>query len=185
MLSEFSLIGRADVPVGAGAESPLAGTFHHSAQNIHGESGLSTLQWEEPTLGPDERGALKLMADILETSTEPLTVIPTGPLTNIATFLEEQPHLKDNIERIVLMGGSVGLGNATPAAEFNIYVDPEAARVVFESGLPITMVGLEAGRKAAFGPEEVEHLRSLGRLGNVTADIVASYAGLYKGSVSP
>lgn len=179
-LGVLSLIGRGGVPVGAGAEAPLAGPLHHSAQNVHGESGLGTLQWEEPPLKPDERGALKLMADIVEASTQPLTVVPTGPLTNIAIFLEGQPHLKDNIERIVLMGGSVGLGNATPAAEFNIYVDPEAARVVFESGLPITMVGLEAGRKAALGPEEIEHLRSLGWLGNVTADILTSYAGLYK-----
>jgi pyrimidine-specific ribonucleoside hydrolase len=94
-----------------------------------------------------------------------VTLIPTGPLTNIATFLREYPELKSRIARISLMGGSIGLGNTTPAAEFNVYVDPEAAREVFESGLPIVMCGLDVTHQADAGPAEREALRSLGRVG--------------------
>ncbi len=179
-LRVLSLIGRRDVPVGVGAEAPLAGPLHRTAENIHGESGLGGLECDEAILEPDGRGAVRLMADVIEASAEPITLVPTGPLTNVATLLEEHPRLKDNVERIVLMGGSVGAGNATPAAEFNVYVDPEAARTVFGSGLQITMVGLEAGRKATMEPKEAERLRFLGRAGEVTANIVASYAGLYE-----
>jgi len=159
-LRVLSLIGREDVPVGAGAEAPLARPLR-TAENIHGESGLDGPKLAEPTFAPDERDAVRLMADVVEESVEPVTLIPTGPLTNVATFLEEHPRLKESIGRIVLMGGSMGLGNTTPAAEFNVYVDPEAARIVFESGLPVTMVGLDVTHEAAAGPEEVRRLQAL------------------------
>jgi inosine-uridine nucleoside N-ribohydrolase len=178
-LRVLSLIGREDVSVGAGAEAPLARPLH-TAENIHGESGLDGPEIAEPSLAPDERGAVQLMADVVEQSAEPVTLVPTGPLTNIATFLEEHPRLKERIGRIVLMGGSMGLGNTTPAAEFNIYVDPEAARTVFESGLPITMVGLDVTHEAAAGSEEVRRLRALGRVGEVAAELVTFFTGTYR-----
>lgn len=178
-LRVLSLIGRGDVPVGVGAETPLARPLH-TAENIHGESGLDGAELAEPTFAPDGRGAVRLMADVVEASAEPVTLVPTGPLTNIATFLEEHPRLKDNISRIVLMGGSIGLGNTTPAAEFNVYVDPEAARIVFESGLPVTMVGLDVTREASAGPEEVRSLRALGEVGEVAADLATFSTGTYR-----
>lgn len=178
-LRVLSLIGRDSVPVGVGADAPLARPLH-TAEDIHGESGLDGPELVEPTFGPDERGAVRLMADVFEESVEPVTLIPMGPLTNIATFLEEHPRLKEKIGRIVLMGGSMGLGNTTPAAEFNVYVDPEAARTVFRSGLRITMVGLDVTHEASAGPEEVRRLRTFGRVGGVAAELVTFFTSTYK-----
>ena len=178
-LQVLSLIGREDIPVGAGADAPLARALR-TAEDVHGESGLDGVKLAEHTFGMDRRGAVELMADVVEASAEPVTLIPTGPLTNIATFLAEYPRLEENIDRIVLMGGSIGPGNTTPAAEFNIYVDPEAARVVFESGLRITMVGLDVTRQATTGPKEVERLRTLGRIGEVVADLVTFSSDDYR-----
>lgn len=179
-LRVLSRIGRGDVPVGAGADAPLARLLHRAAENVHGESGLGGLEWDELISEPDKRGAIRLMADVVEASVEPVTLIPTGPLTNIENFLKEHPHLKDNVERIVLMGGSVGLGNVTPAAEFNVYVDPEAARMIFRSGVPITMAGLDVGRQATLGPEKVELVRESGPIGEVVSEILTSYARTYE-----
>jgi inosine-uridine nucleoside N-ribohydrolase len=178
-LRVLSLIGRDDVPVGVGAANPLIRPLR-TAENIHGESGLDGPEIPEATFAPDERGALRLVADVLEGSSEPITLVPTGPLTNVAILLRERPELKSRIGRIVLMGGSMGLGNTTPAAEFNIYVDPEAARVVFESGLPITMVGLDITHQAGAGPEERERLRAAGRVGEVAAGLLEFFGGTYK-----
>jgi inosine-uridine nucleoside N-ribohydrolase len=164
-LRVLSLVGCTDVPVGVGASEPLKRPLH-TAEDIHGKSGLDgSEEIPEATFGPDERGAVALIADTLLASPEPVTLVPVGPLTNIATFLREHPDLKDRIARISLMGGSMGHGNTTPAAEFNIYVDPEAAHEVFESGLPITMSGLDVTHQAGAGHEERERLRATGRVG--------------------
>ena len=170
-LKVLSFVGRADVPVGAGAEGPLHGT-PVAAEEVHGEDGLGGTELPEPAFGPDGRDAVRLMADILRETAEPVTLIPLAPLTNVATFLREHPELGDKISRIVLMGGSMGPGNTTPRAEFNVYADPEAAREVFESGLPITMVGLDVTREAGAGSEEVAKMLSLGPTGEVAARLV-------------
>jgi inosine-uridine nucleoside N-ribohydrolase len=180
-LRVLSLIGCTDVPVGAGASRPLERSLH-TAEDIHGKSGMDgPEEIPEPTFEPDERGAVELIADTLRASPEPVTLVPVGPLTNIATFLREHPELKDRIARISLMGGSIGLGNTTPAAEFNIYVDPEAAREVFESGLPITMSGLDVTHQAGTGPDERERLRATGRVGGVVAGFLDYFAAAYEG----
>lgn len=178
-LRVLSLIGHTDVPVAAGASAPLRRALH-TAESIHGESGLDGPEIPDATFGPDERGAADLIADTLRRSPEPVTLIPTGPLTNIAIFLREYPYLKDRISRISLMGGSIGLGNTTPAAEFNIYVDPEAARQVFDSGLPITMSGLDVTHQAGAGPEEREQLRTIGHAGEVVAGFLEYFASTYE-----
>ncbi|MGB3635663.1 MAG: nucleoside hydrolase [Rubrobacteraceae bacterium] len=121
-----------------------------------------------------------LIADSLEASEEPVTLIPVGPLTNIATFLRRHPELKEKVARISLMGGSIELGNTTPAAEFNIYVDPEAAREVFESSLPITMSGLDVTHQAGAGPRERERLRKLGEPGRIIAGFLEFFAATYE-----
>jgi inosine-uridine nucleoside N-ribohydrolase len=178
-LRVLSLIGRDDMPVGVGAANPLIRPLR-TAENIHGESGLDGPEIPEATFAPDERGALRLVVDILEGSSEPVTLIPTGPLTNIASLLQDHPELKSRIGRVVLMGGSMSLGNTTPAAEFNVYVDPEAAQVVFGSELPITMVGLDITHQAGAGPERRERLRTAGRVGEVAAELLEFFAGTYK-----
>lgn len=178
-LRVLSLIGHTDIPVAAGARGPLVRALR-TAEHIHGASGLDGPEIPDPSRSPDPRGALRLLSDTLESSPRPVTLIPTGPLTNIATFLRERPDLEEKIERIVLMGGSIGPGNVTPAAEFNIYVDPEAAHEVFESGLDVTMAGLDVTHHAGVGPEEVSRLETLGRAGETAADLISFYASAYE-----
>ena len=179
-LRVLSLVGCTDVPVAAGADAPLTRNLH-TAYDIHGESGLDGPdEIPPPTFDLDKRHAIQLMADILDASPEPVTLIPTGPLTNVATFLREHPELKQKIDRVSLMGGSIGLGNTTPAAEFNIYVDPEAAREVFESGLPITMCGLDVTHQAGAGPEERDRLRKIGEPGRITSGFLDFFAAAYE-----
>jgi len=179
-LRVLSLAGCAGVPVGAGASRPLQRQLH-TAEDIHGKSGLDgPEEVPDATFGPDERDAVALISDTIESSPEPVTLVPVGPLTNIALFLREHPDKKDRIERISLMGGSMGLGNTTPSAEFNIYVDPEAAREVFESGLPITMSGLDTTHQAGAGPSERDRLRTTGRVGEVVAGFLDYFAATYE-----
>jgi len=179
-LRVLSLVGCTDVPVGAGASEPLERPLH-TAENIHGKSGLDgPEEIPEPSFVADERGAVDLISDTLRASSEPVTLVCVGPLTNVAGFLREHPDLKDRVGRISLMGGSMGLGNTKPAAEFNIYVDPEAAREVFESGLPITMSGLDVTHQASAGPEERERLRATGRVGGVVAGLLDFFASTYE-----
>lgn len=175
----LSLIGRTDIPVAAGAAAPLARSLH-TAEDIHGESGMEGPEIPDEVFGAEERGATELIADVLRESAEPVTLVPTGPLTNVATLLREHPELRDRISRVSLMGGSVGLGNTTPAAEFNVYVDPEAAREVFESGLGITMSGLDVTHQAGASPDERERLRSVGTVGEVVAGLLEFFAETYE-----
>jgi inosine-uridine nucleoside N-ribohydrolase len=179
-LRVLSLVGRPGVPVAAGAAAPLVRPLR-TAEDIHGESGLEGSEIPDASFGPTERGATELIADAVSGSPEPVILVPVGPLTNVALFLREHPELKGRVARISLMGGSIGLGNTTPAAEFNVYVDPEAAREVFESGLPITMSGLDVTHKAGAGPAERERLRSLGRVGSVAAELLEFFAATYEG----
>ena len=179
-LRVLSLVGCTDVPVGAGASKPLRRPLH-TAEDIHGKTGLDgPEEIPEASFEADERGAVALIADTIRSSSEPVTLVPVGPLTNIAAFLHEHPDLKDGVARISLMGGSMGLGNTTPAAEFNIYVDPEAAREVFESGVPITMSGLDVTHQAGAGPAERDRLRSTGRVGGVVAGFLDFFAATYE-----
>jgi pyrimidine-specific ribonucleoside hydrolase len=178
-LRVLSLIGRPNIPVAAGAAAPLVRPLR-TAEDIHGESGLEGPEIPDASFEPDERGATRLMADAVRGSPGPVTLVPVGPLTNVALFLREYPELKDRVARISLMGGSIGLGNTTPAAEFNVYVDPEAAREVFESGLPITMSGLDVTHQAGAGPAERERLRALGRVGCLVAELLEFFAATYE-----
>ncbi len=180
VLRILSLVGCDHVPVGAGASGPLKRPLH-TAEDIHGKSGLDgPEEIPDAAFGPDERDAVALISDTLKASPEPVTLVPVGPLTNIALLLREHPDLKDRVARISLMGGSIGLGNTTPAAEFNIYVDPEAAREVFESGLPITMSGLDVTHQAGASPDEREQLRATGKVGGVVAGFLDFFAATYE-----
>ena len=179
-LRVLSLIGRPDLPVAAGATKPLTRALR-TAANIHGESGLDgPEELPPPTFEADDRDAVRLIADTLRESPDPVTLIPVGPLTNIALLLREHPELKGRVSHVCLMGGSMGLGNTTPAAEFNIYVDPEAAREVFESGLPITMCGLDVTHESGAGPKERARLRSIGACGPFVAGFLEYFASTYK-----
>lgn len=156
----LTLLGRDDIPVAAGAPKPLARELI-IADNVHGESGLDGPTLPDPAFAPQAMTGLELMAKSLRESPEPVTLVPTGPLTNIALLLAAHPELKPNIARIVLMGGAAGAGNWTPAAEFNIYVDSEAADMVFKSGIPITMCGLDVTHEAQVMDEDIARVRAI------------------------
>jgi inosine-uridine nucleoside N-ribohydrolase len=164
-------VGRADVPVAAGAERPLARSLV-TAAHVHGESGLDGPALPPPAASPVARHAVDFIAETVLRSDRPVTLIPTGPLTNVALFLTRHPGAAARVERIVLMGGAIAEGNVTPAAEFNVWVDPEAARSVFASGLDVTMVGLDVTHKALLTPADADRLRSAGRAGTLVAELL-------------
>jgi inosine-uridine nucleoside N-ribohydrolase len=111
----------------------------------------------------------------------PVTLVPTGPLTNVALFLARYPQLAEKLERIVLMGGAIGEGNMTPAAEFNVWADPEAAQRVFSSGVDLTMVGLEVTQRALLTDAHAERLREAGRAGRLVAELYDFYSRYHRG----
>ena len=155
-----ALAGLVGVPIAAGAAGPLHGELV-TAPDIHGATGLDGYELRTGEAPLDPRPALELMAATLEAAREPVTLVPTGPLTNVAQLLSSRPDLHGRIREIVLMGGSTGRGNTTPAAEFNVFVDPEAAAIVFASGLPLTMIGLNLTHQARATPEVLERVRAL------------------------
>ena len=150
-----------DIPVAKGAADPLVRELF-TAAHVHGESGLGNVVLPEPKKGFSSKSACDTIYEEALKSEQKLLIIALGPLTNIAVTLLKYPDIKERLERIILMGGSCGCGNDTPAAEFNIYADPEAARIVFESGVPITMVGLDVTHKALIYPEEVRYASQVG-----------------------
>jgi inosine-uridine nucleoside N-ribohydrolase len=172
-LRVLDLAGRADVPVAAGADRPLVRELT-VASHVHGDSGL-----DGPTLPPAARGplgehAVDFLALTIAASSTPVTLIPTGPLTNIALLLERTGG--ENVERIVSMGGAIAEGNMTPAAEFNIWADPEAAQAVFHSGIDLTMIGLDVTHQAVTSPALQDRLRATGSIGSFVADLVDFFA---------
>lgn len=128
VLRMLTLLKRPDIPVAGGAVKPLMRELI-IADNVHGESGLDGPALPEPSFAPQSGTAVELMAKTLRESAQPVTIVSTGPQTNVALLLNSHPELHTKIARIVIMGGAMALGNWTPAAEFNIYVDPEAAEL--------------------------------------------------------
>ena len=157
----LTVAGVTDVPVAAGAAGPLARPLE-TAEWIHGENGLGGPELPEPAMDLDPRGAVDLMADTLLAADEPVAIVATGPITNVAMLLRDRPDLEDRIREVVWMGGSTGRGNATPYAEFNALVDPEALAIVIESGVRFTMVGLNVTHTALVTAAVRERLAAVG-----------------------
>lgn len=164
-------------PFAMGRQKPLLGE-PMPAGNIHGVSGLDGPALPEPIIEPESISAVELIAKTISESAVPVTLVATGPLTNIGALLILYPELKAKIARISIMGGGIAHGNWTPAAEFNILVDPEAADVVFRSGLPLTMAGLDVTLKALVYPEDFERIRALN---NPVAKVVAEWLDYFYG----
>ena len=163
--------GRDDVPVAEGAAGALLGSVVRATE-VHGESGIGTTVLDPSPTEARPEGAVALMARLLENHPRPVAIAPIGPLTNIALLLRLHPHLVPKIAHLCLMGGSIGEGNTTASAEFNIVADPEAADVVFRSGIPITMIGLDVTHQALLDRSDAAALRALGtRSGRVAADL--------------
>jgi inosine-uridine nucleoside N-ribohydrolase len=173
-----SVAGIRDVPIAAGCDRPLVRSRIASPE-IHGESGLDGPAFGPPTVPLDTRHAVDLIIEASQDQ-EGLILVPTGPLTNVASALARDPSLAQRLRRIVLMGGAMGLGNVTPAAEFNIAADPEAARAVFESGVPITMVPLETTHRALATPEVIKRIAALDfPLAHVCVELLGFFAETY------
>lgn len=154
------LMGRADIPVHAGCDRPLVRPLA-TAEHVHGESGLRGLELPEPAAPLAAGHGVDFIVETLR-ARDDVVLCPTGPLTNVAMALVKAPDIARRVRRIVLMGGAVAGGNVTPVAEYNIHADPEAADVVFRSGAPITMIGLDCTHRALLGPRELGRLRTSG-----------------------
>ena len=157
----LEIAGRSDIPVAAGASSPLKRRLV-SAAYVHGNNGLAGVEFPEPTTKPVAESAQQLIRRIVRQSPGEVSIIAIGPLTNLALAFRDDPQLPSQVRSVTIMGGSLSGGNITPAAEFNSYVDPEAAQAVYRSGARITMIGLDVTRKAALSEEQVRMLESAG-----------------------
>ena len=179
-LKVCSLAGIRDVPIAMGMERPLVRPARH-APDIHGESGLDGPHMPEPDVELASRHGVDLLIDLLLNSDGDITIVPTGPLTNIAAAMRREPAILPRIQAISLMGGAIGLGNTTPAAEFNIYTDPEAAAVVFACGRPITMCPLEVTHQALATEEVLGRLRGANRpIATFAAELLDFFADRYR-----
>lgn len=171
-----------DVPVAKGAKKPLVLELE-DASHIHGKTGLDGYEFKESNRKPLEDDAIVAMKKVIMESDSPITLMPIGPLTNIALLLSVYPEVKENIQEIVLMGGSTIRGNKTPMGEFNMATDPEAADIVFRSGLSIVMCGLDLGENALLYKEDSERIRRLNKTGDMIYSLFKHYRGgsLHKG----
>lgn len=175
-----SVAGITGVPIAAGCDRPLRRTRIIAAE-IHGPSGLDGVDWEEPTVPLDPRDGVDLIVEEAQDPDRPLTVAAVGPLTNVAAALERSPRIAERIERIAIMGGAIGLGNWTPAAEFNIHADPEAAQLVFASGVPITLVPLEVTHRALATAAVIERITALDTpVGRMSVALLRYFAETYE-----
>lgn len=162
-------------PAASGAAKPITRELV-LGNDVHGESGLDGWDFPEPTFQLDSTNAITFMRDKIMNAEEKVTLVPIGPLTNIGLLFSTFPEVKEKIEAISLMGGSIYAGNHTPHAEFNIYVDPEAAKVVFDSGIPIVMSGLEVTHEAAITDEEIDTLRAMdGKVSKMCGELLHFY----------
>lgn len=151
-----------DVEVAKGASRPLIKEIS-IAPSVHGDSGLDGPELPAPTLKISERPAITVLSDHIEKSSEKVTLVPTAPLTNIANLITSRPDLLCKIDKIVLMGGAAVGGNwGNAAAEFNIWQDPHAAKIVFNSGIPIVMCGIDVTHKAKIYRKDIERIRNVG-----------------------
>lgn len=156
-LKILTLIGEKNIPVARGFDKPILAELIITHE-IHGVSGLDGANLPEPDVKPSGLRAVDFIIKVILESDKKVYIIPTGPLTNIGVALVCEPKIKEKIERIVLMGGAVFDSNITPVSEANIYKDPEAAKIVFKSNVPITMVGLDVTNKAIFSFEDIDRL---------------------------
>jgi len=167
-LKLVSLAGRTDIPVAAGAQKPLLQKL--VTAETHAPDGLAGISLPPARCSPDPHFGPDLIIELVRKYPHEITLVPVGPLTNVALAFSKDPAIAGLVREVVLMGGAISGGNVDAVAEFNIYVDPEAAQIVFSSGCPLTMVGLEIGRKALF---RRDHLSRIKKTHGVQSDFAA------------
>jgi inosine-uridine nucleoside N-ribohydrolase len=178
-LAVASAAGAHDVPVAAGMDRPLVRAPIVSP-NIHGQTGLDGPARPAITVRPNPRHAVDLIIETVRAVHTGITLVSTGPLTNIAMAIRLAPSILAHVDRIVLMGGAVAYGNTTPAAEFNIFADPEAAHVVFSSGVPITMVGLDVTHQTQAVPERRARIDTGTPMAAFVGDLIDFFGAQYR-----
>lgn len=150
--------GRPDIPVYKGAPAPLLRP-RISAEFAHGSDGMGDSGMPAPTLAPAEGRAAARIVEIVKASPEPVTILALGPITNIALAILLEPDIKSNIRQVIFMGGAVRVaGNMTPVASFNVVADPEAAQIVYRSGIPVVQIGLDICNRFRFHPQDFDRL---------------------------
>ena len=173
----LEIANRTDIPVAKGADHPLTFDFGGPVPYVHGEDGPGNIHLPAPTTQPYPKSAAEFIVEQVMAHPGEITLVPIGPLTNIALALRLEPRIVENVREVVLMGGNaLGEGNATPAAEANIHNDPEAADVVFGAGWPLTMVGLDVTQKTVMTPD---HLAEYGKINNPMAQHIAKIVPFY------
>ena len=161
-----------DVKIYSGASEPLV-RERVVADNVHGETGMDGPVFDTLNREPEDKRAVQFIIDTLLDSEGDITLVPNGPLTNIALAMKLEPSITSKIKEIVLMGGAYGNGNFTPSAEFNIFADPEAAHIVFKSGVPIVMMGLDVTNKTLCTPEIIKRMESTNnKAGQLFSDLM-------------
>ena len=171
------LAGRTDIKIFAGADKPIMGD-QITAEHAHGNSGLDGIELFEPSVALQKTHAIEfIIQTVIKAPSKTISLCPIGPLTNIALALEQTPEIGKRIEQIIMMGGGYfAQGNITPSAEFNIFADPEAAAIVFASGIPITMMPLDVTQKVLANKTRVERIRAIG---NKASDALAGMLSFY------
>ncbi len=176
----LTLAGAHEVPVGRGASMPLDSNLE-LGNYVHGKSGLDGPSMPEPAMVEDPRGALGLMAELIKTARSKVTMVVTGPMTNLAQLLRINPDIGDRIAEVIFMGGSTERGNHTPSAEFNTYSDPEALQEIIDSGIPVRMVGLNLTHQALATPEIVDRMKKMDHtIGKTCAEWMGFFGGSYR-----
>lgn len=179
-LRVLTLAGTTDVPVAQGAAVPLVGELA-LGNYVHGTSGLDGPELPEPGFEPVPESAVELLARVLREHPEPVTVVVTGPMTNVGMLLRDQPELAPQVAEVIFMGGGTHGGNHTPTAEFNTYADPEALDIVLASGVPVRMIGLNLTHQALATPEVVERMAAMPHIfGQTCAAWMGFFGGSYK-----
>ncbi len=178
-LRVLALVGATDVPVARGAAGPLCGELE-LGNYVHGASGLDGPELPEPQTSAVDRTAIQLIGQVLDESCDPVTIVATGPITNVGRLLRDQPEVVSRIKEVVFMGGSTERGNHTPAAEFNTYADPEALDIVLRSGVTVRMVGLNLTHQALATREVVERMQAMDhQVGRVCAGWMGFFGSSY------
>ncbi|MGJ3254572.1 MAG: nucleoside hydrolase, partial [Elainellaceae cyanobacterium] len=169
------LATRPNIPVYAGCPRPIVRSLT-TAEDVHGHTGLDGTHLPEPQIPLQAQHAVPFLIETLLSAETPITLVALGPLTNLAIALIQEPRIIPNIQGIALMGGAIAQGNITSSAEFNMYVDPHAAHIVFASGIDITMIGLDITHQVLTTPDRLDAIRAISTpVSTVAADLLAHY----------
>jgi len=174
-LKILTLVGASHVPVAKGCYRPLIRPLE-TAEEIHGTTGLDGADLPWPSVKAIGKHAVDFLRETLLGLTETVTIVATAPLTNLATLLLLAPEVSEKIKRIIFMGGAISKGSKTPVAETNVYVDPEAAKIVVDSGIPITMLTLDITEQTAIPLSDLQELLGNGKISKVFIDLLTFYA---------